>query len=460
MNKKQLISLTLILAFLILGVIVKEVRRPAGLATRDFELLNLSIDSSKALKILIGKGNHISVTLVKQDGVWLIPDLWNARADQAKVENLLALLKHARGEKRAEGPELLEDFGITDDQAYSLAVLGSDNQKLLEIKLAWKKAGPGAGFIRRSDSNAVYLVDADLIGALGLYGNNEAEMPKLEVWPALDLIAYEPDQISRIEITRFSGENRIAAAGLLRMDSKKNDWSFIREDMPFRIDQQQVKDFLRNLSNLRARQVYDPSLEQYGFDHPYLEAVISAGVQGVTILTVGQQSDQARGRYVKLSNEPVIFEIPNYHFSDMNVDNSRFAEPGLIHGPDSKIQSVVIHRGQDEKILTHGDAGFKDYLGSLKRVQIKSLIFDQNTVVPAGESSALWIEITDEKNIHTLYDFGAAVKVEDEIIQYPVIKRGNGQAFMVSAYDYQTLIEQMLAPTPATEATQAEPAVS
>jgi len=122
MKTKQIIILSIIFGILVLGILLKSWVRSrdddAG-AARGGRVILAEFDPMKLERILIGRGSQSpAVELAKENGVWKVKNLWNVKADSAKVENLIQALRSAQGELRGSGKKLFADFGIQDADAF------------------------------------------------------------------------------------------------------------------------------------------------------------------------------------------------------------------------------------------------------------------------------------------------------------------------------------------------------
>ena len=133
MRRKQILFLFLILAFLSAGLWARfflNHRQGSDVAGVDEKLL--TFDPGAAECILIGKGLKPQVEIFKEDGIWKVRELWNARADEVKVQAILSALSGIRGDLRSSDPALLKDFGITDPEAFCVKAMGGNNDLLVE----------------------------------------------------------------------------------------------------------------------------------------------------------------------------------------------------------------------------------------------------------------------------------------------------------------------------------------
>ncbi len=162
MKTKQIVILAIILAVLVGGIFWKQRQKPAEFVTEEYTALHLSFDAGKATKIEISKGkDEKAAILVKKDGQWTIANFLNARADRQKIDGLLKAVQEAKGELRGKDKSLFKDFGITDEGAYRLNILDSNDKPLFALLLGTKKPAADSVFLRKGGSDLVYLTTAD-----------------------------------------------------------------------------------------------------------------------------------------------------------------------------------------------------------------------------------------------------------------------------------------------------------
>ncbi len=338
MKPKQIIVLSVIFGILALGVFLKSWVRSAddnAGAAQGGRVTFAEFDPVRLEKILISRpakaGGSPSpvVELVKENGVWKVKSLWNAKADPVKVEDLIQKIRLAQGELRGFGKKLFADFGIQDAEAFSIQFFGTGNVLLRDLRLGTKQAGESAYFVRKVPSENVYLVDTNMAELLGVYGAFEEATPGSLFWADLGFFNLDPEKVTKITAYRFKGEEKTMITGLERetdpKDPLKSSWKFSRQDMTSLPGPDKVLKFIVVMNSLRAQKVVDPGGKGYGLEKPVWQLAVTEDGQE-TFLNAGFKDEKGDFFYVKRSGDPTVFELKSSFFDDLNVDDRYFIE--------------------------------------------------------------------------------------------------------------------------------------
>lgn len=328
MTKKQILILSVIFGFLALGILLKTGVRVFREDNRVVMTKVIHLTPSSLDQILLGKGSErSSIELVKENGVWKVKSLWNAKADFSKISDLLGKLELAMRtqEPRGKGKNLFPDFGITDQDAFSLKFV-SANKTLMDLRLGVKKSGEGY-FIRKTGDDSVYFIETDMAGLLGIYADFEKATPSSAFWADLSLFNLDPEKVTKIAVFRMKGDEKAMAAGLERetdpKDPAKSSWKFLRESMTSVPDPEKILRFIATLSSIKAKNVVDPAGKEYGLGKPVWQLVVTEGNKE-TILDAGPKNEKEGIYFVRASSDASVFSLGATYFDDMNVDDTHF----------------------------------------------------------------------------------------------------------------------------------------
>ncbi len=348
MKPKQIIVLSIIFVILALGILLKSWVRsagdnagPAGGERVAFAEFN----SSKLERILIsrpgktdeprpvlqaGRGSQSSVVeLAKENGVWKVKSLWDAKADPAKVEKLIQELRSAQGELRGTEKKLFADFGIQDTDAFSIKLFGTGNTSLADLRLGTKQAGEKAYFMRQTTSENVYLVDVNMAELLGIQTAFNEATPVSLFWADLSLFNLDPEKVTKITVYLLKGEEKMMITGLERetdpKDPLKSSWKFLRKDMLSSPDSDKVLKFIAVMNSIRAEKVVDPDGKGYGLEKPVWQLAVTEDNKK-TLFNAGPKDEKERLCYVKRSGDPTVFDLNVSFFADLNVDDTHFVK--------------------------------------------------------------------------------------------------------------------------------------
>ena len=466
MKTKQIIVLAVILVALIAGVLIRNSHKPAELATEDYTSLGFSLDPDKVSHIELTQGKAGKpVRIAKKAKPWGLPDIADAPADAEKVNRFLEDVKKTKGELRARDKNLFKDFGVGDSDAFWIRFFDEGGKNFLTLLFGNKKADNQSVFVRRADSDAVYLADANLLGDIGIYGEPAGKELRADFWPDLKIVPAKAEDIQQIKIQRSGEGQSFAAASLVHevqpatvqqvpAQPKGAQWRFERTDLPFAIDREKVEEFVNSLTAWRAQKVLAPEAgKSYGFEKPFWEMRL-VPKQGAEILIQRGVLDQESNTYfIRVSASPIVFTVTSYSLKDRDADDARFFVSNPLGIDPAKISQIKIHAGAKDLTLNPKQnlTGLQQaYLDDLKAIEISGLLFKDELKKKVSPEGKYRIEVQNEKNESTILDVGEE-RVGEEPKAYPAQKRGNAQPFAISEESFKKLFSDTdrISPKPA-----------
>ena len=179
-------------------------------------------------------------------------DFW-APAKGKKVEKLIKDLSDFTGELRSSSQKYLGDFGLAQGQGLEI-VLKRGGREITRIVVGKKGPSWGTSFVKRHDSNRVFLVSRDLLGDFDIWAN-EIKGP-IEVRPWIDLVVI-PNTSIDVEECRF--ESKSVNWSLSRQTGDKKDgkgkWAFTLKGKKQLISQEDASKILNQFFPLYAKDV-------------------------------------------------------------------------------------------------------------------------------------------------------------------------------------------------------------
>lgn len=196
MNMRTFSVLILLLAILSAALWYRTlVQPPEHLMTASslhgFIPTHLDLNAIDSLEF--SKPQSVTVQVQKKDGHWELPALGGAPANAQHIEQLLAAIADLRGEIRAEGADLWEQFGLATDQALQVSLCAQGAEQLC---LYFGQGDFRTVFLRVGDGPAIYAVPGTILTQLGAYGAAWSE----QFWLETTLAAFHPDKIQSVRL--------------------------------------------------------------------------------------------------------------------------------------------------------------------------------------------------------------------------------------------------------------------
>lgn len=341
MKPKQLLVLGAILVVLAIGVAVNALRRPPELTRELYTPLHLLLNLDEVQKILIAKGETPFVELKRAAKGWILPGLWQARADSTKVERLLEAVRTAKGELRADDKALLDDFGITAEQAFQIAFQNGAGDELLKLHIGSKKPDYRSVFLRKKGSSRVYLVDENLLGDIGLYGNVSERKPKAEFWAEMTILPdLVPEEVKAIELWRFKKGKASKVVHLVRtapLEGKDEGWRFVEEKEGSKVDTEKVKDFLQSLASWQAQEVVAPETGGDVWEVIDWKALLTLEEGHLILMAKAPEEKEKEVTYflLRASGRKPVFQVSQYSLEDFDLEADDFVASLSVSGVKS-----------------------------------------------------------------------------------------------------------------------------
>lgn len=335
MKFKKLLIILAIVLFLFVLVFVKKSAQDRETKKEDtrnelaagYELIK-EIPDIFLSKIVIYKGSDKENKLILskgKDDTWVVENKFGVKARKETIDGLLGELKDLKGEIRGDSKELFPDFQIEDDKAAHLVLEGSEGKVLKHLVISFLFPEWNKNFVRDAESPKVVLVDRNLLVKLNIFGKDDTLRPS--AFADLKLPAFDPQGISGITL-ESQGKNKIA---LKKTKSEKDGnviWSFEPSGKNEEPDPARIEGFLRNISNIYANDVVDPSLKTYGLESPLFRLDLAdASGKRVMQIDVGSYIDSEKSYYMKTSSSGDVFKVQDAYIAGLKDGRSSFLKP-------------------------------------------------------------------------------------------------------------------------------------
>ncbi len=448
MNKKQIVILAVVLGVLILGVAVRSFIKPRELATEMYEPLDLAFDAAPAARIKIRKGAQAKpLELVRENGVWTVPAMWKSHADPEKISQFISSIQKAQGELRARSRDLFGDFGIRDEEAYRVSILAPDGRELMSFLAGTVRANPDSVFLRRPGSEFVFLAAFDFFRQIGLQDDPKTAEPAPDFWIALKFASLKIDDISRLEISRFSKSGEIPVLGVERLSGAGPTagtpaWKSLLAAPVFEISGEKVLQFFDRMRDWQARQALDPGARDYGFAKPAWRLTARTIQNEEIVIAAGAKEEKSGNYFVRVSTHPAVFEIPPRTFEEMNVDQSVLFKDNPLEIDAVTVEKITVRTGQAEISIGPQEAdpqAWQQYLDRLEKIAVTRLLFDAAEKKKAASPGREWIGIRMKNRAPLFLDIGEPLSADQK--EYAALKRGSAQPFAIPGRMFKALFE-------------------
>lgn len=447
MKLKQLLIPAVILVLLLVGIALKQTQKRPEFVTQEYVPLDLSFETANVHKIDIakpkGETEEEYVSLAKEGDGWRVTSHWNARADKSKVEALLKTLATAKGELRGTGKNLFSDFKIGDNDGYQVTLTDNTGTALLTLIMGLEKTNYQGLFVRRKDSEAIFLTTAAIYTDMGVHDDPAKARPSGEFWADTALADYDSKQVNRVESKRFEGGREFISASVKR---EGEDWKYTRQDLPFVISSEKVKQFIDGIKTWRASQVLDPEAKDkdYGFAKPDWQVTLGRENGDDIVITAGGKDESGNFFYFQTSGEPIVFQVSRFYSENLYLDDSRFFKENPFDIDAEKVTKLVVSAGKNQIILNPQVKkweGLTTYLENLKNFHAESLIFDPKLQKKVKAKGKYWLEFQVEGQPSQFLDAGDLV--DEAAKHYATQRRNNTAPFVISESTYRQLFDNL-----------------
>ncbi len=339
--KASHLSLLAVILICLVGIYLYQQRpkevKPSEIYTRISPRISLDkLVGIKAWKASSAKEQEssaeTSLNLTKKDHSWWVEVerekvKFLAPAKLSRIKRLTTSLSELKGEKRASGAEILDTFSLKEDQALHL-VLKSTGSILLNLLIG--KRGPqwDSCFVRKEDSDHVYLVSKNLLSLFDIWDETAKACPEARPWVDLSVVTQGPMEIEGLSYSKGAKQwslvtenTKTSPEGMQKSKEGEKDkderekqevkWILIKNGKKKALAEKDVAAFLTRLFPLRALDVAPPQkASNYGLgaENDYGRFTIHLKSKGLKIIHTGRL-DKKKDRGWIRDERGVIFEV-------------------------------------------------------------------------------------------------------------------------------------------------------
>lgn len=281
---------------------------------------------------------EIKMQFVKRDDQWYIPTKFNAKAKEYNINRIIDDMIEMTGKVGSSDPKHLETFKITDEQGVHV-ILKDETQKPLANLIVGKKGEDyGTGFVRFAGKDKIYRVDKNILSSLSIYNEtdtltkfneksfvdlNAVKMDKKDLQLAAlvakgkEMIIKKIEKIEEVKEDKKEGEE--AEADTTKPKKKEYEWVLLKGRKEIKLDQKEVDNFFRDVTNIHAQEVVDnigntladlSKSSSYRFNRPSHYIVFMKDEDDTKYnIIFGKEYEKDKGYYVQVQYDNLVYKV-------------------------------------------------------------------------------------------------------------------------------------------------------
>jgi hypothetical protein len=328
-NRNLMILAGVLVVLLAISVFQKVGHKKSTSRSSTEVLVEGTVTGDDLERITVGHGEQTeAVDLVKGPTGWLVASAYDAPANQSRVDALLRSLSDLSGEFRAEKASVLVDFGLDPASAITLRGTGTGGTEGFALDVGFTPERASGSFVRRPDSDRVYLTQVNLLSNLGLYSG--PDLPQSSHF--IDLQCVREDRLGVDRIILSDGDSSLEMAKEFAMiepapddttgavpeiDRNTWEWNLIKPDTQ-PLAKTKADGVLGALVSIRAVDVDDPAAvpSDYGLADPARIATIffEDGTQKVLEFGADRPEEEGKqaGTWMRVHGDKAIWVVTDY----------------------------------------------------------------------------------------------------------------------------------------------------
>ena len=291
--------------------------------------------------------NRDFVSLVKEGGRWKDMTQFGVYATDSNISWALDKLDQLKGELRSNKANILGDYGIKEEQALNIKLKRNDGQ-IVHVLVGTEKAGYQNSFVRLQDSNAVYMVDENLLATFGVRDEGEEQILDTKKWADKRIAQLNVDDITGISITQTvnGAQEKVIDLRQETVDETKKWQSSIPYD--FNLNANKIKNIAENLNNTYAREIIAPDTSGV-YDEPgWVGTFTLADGQTVTIVR-GNKGGDSQDYYVMQEGAAYQYLVPVSSFDSREQQQGDIFASNPLKVEEKTVGAIVVEDLESKK---------------------------------------------------------------------------------------------------------------
>ncbi len=285
---------------------------------------------------LAGSEKSARMEFARLDEQWHIMTRYQCKAQNRKVEQLIADLIEMTGMVRSEDARHHPSFEITDGMGVHVLLKDQSDRTLANLVFGKAPEDPGHSFVRFAGQDRVYFADKNILSSLGIHGSADT-LTVLNAESFVDLQAVSQDKNmldmaavvqngKELLIRKTEKEVEVTRDTVTTTEMKK-EWVLARGERELDLDQSEVDSFFRNAASIRATRVVDRidqrtmgagnKMRQYGLERPSHYIVFKEPDKPQQNVIFGSATADQSGYFMLVQSDGLLYEVSKTVFDNI-----------------------------------------------------------------------------------------------------------------------------------------------
>ena len=361
----------------------------------------LSLDQAQVKRVEVHHGDQVIAAEVEGGQAWKLVAPLEARADKAKIDELLSAVREAKVKEFIdETPQDLAKYGLNPPQ-WRLSFLVGDDRAEKSLLLGNEETARSGVYAKRGTADNVFLVETKLLEKIPKQASD---------WRDRALLAFKRDEVQKVEIR--AGDDVTEVACVENCGKIPDDRWQIKRPLEAKADAVKVRTLLRNLEELKVKTFTTEAaddLAPYGLNTPSAQIHVWLKDQSEPItLLLGREDADKGGYYVKLPARPAVYLIDSKDYGDLVKKAPDLRDRKLLAFKARDVRKIEI-KHPDGEIVVEGDgeawSQVKPEKAKLDGYKVRSLLWKLEDL----EFKEEWQATAIAPEVHGLDNPAAAV---------------------------------------------------
>lgn len=341
MKQKQLYTFAgvfvgLLVIYLALSLVVKQKYKSVNVDDLvQSVIIGVSKDDIKNIEVYkeTGGPQPIRMAFTMSDGNWYITTKYNSKAQKSRIDALLNNVLEMTGKVRSSSASHFDTYKIGDAQGIHLLLKDEANKPLVNLVIGKRGDDYNSGFVRFGGKEKVYAVDKNLLSSLSIYGEVDT-LTQFNDNSFVDLLAVDQkkDDLEFVALVA-NGKELVVKQNkkeveVTNPDSTKStrterEWVLLKGPREIKLDQKEVDNFLRDVTQIRAQEVVDRiggsggaiSLSdfnkpmKYGVDRATHYIIFQRPGKEREMILFGREYEKDKGYYMFVRYDGLVYKL-------------------------------------------------------------------------------------------------------------------------------------------------------